>query len=153
MITRREVLCLAAALAPALLSRSGHGQEMTPLDFAALARRRTLEASRRLASEGWKVRDHLLTLLLEPRATHVSPVHLIGGIEYVFIAAIRPVEGRLQMRLLDEDGGLIAAGLPDQQTKLQAVWHCSPSTRRALLELSVPWDAAAGDIAAMYVYR
>jgi hypothetical protein len=43
--------------------------------------------------------------------------------------------------------------LPDQETKLQAVWHTNPSTRRALVELSVPWDAAAGDLAALYVYR
>jgi hypothetical protein len=154
MMTRRDLLTLAAAtLVPGAWPRYAGAQEVTPVDFAALARRRALEAARRLTSEGWKVRDHLLAHHLEPRGTHLCPVHLIGGIEYVFVATIRPVEGRLQMRLLDEDGTPIADSLPDQQTKLQAVWHVTPATRRALLEFNVPWDAAAGDLAAMYVYR
>jgi hypothetical protein len=118
-----------------------------------LARRRALEAARRLTADGWKVRDQVLQHHLEPRATHLCPVHLIGGLDYLFVATIRPVEGRLQMRLLDEEGAPLAIALPDQETKLQAVWHTNPSTRRALVELSVPWDAAAGDLAALYVYR
>lgn len=154
MMTRRDVLTLAAAtLVPAVLPRPVAAQEVNPVDFSTLARRRALEATRRLASEGWKVRDQLLALQLEPRATHLCPVHLIGGVEYVFVGTIRPVEGRLQMRLLDEDGTVIAEALPEQQTKLQAVWHTAPATRRALLEFGVPWDAAAGDIASLYVYR
>ncbi len=154
MMTRRDVLTLAAAtLVPAVLPLRTAAQEVTPVDFAMLARRRALEATRRLASEGWKVRDDLLALHLEPRATHVCPVHLIGGVEYVFVATIRPVEGRLKIRLLNEDGLPLALPLPEQQTKIQAVWHSCPATRRALLEFAVPWDAAAGDIAALYVYR
>lgn len=154
MMTRRDVLTLAAAtLVPAVLPRPAAAQEVTPVDFSTLARRRALEATRRLASDGWKVRDQLLALQLEPRATHLCPVHLIGGVEYVFVGTIRPVEGRLQMRLLDEDGAVIAEALPEQLTKLQAVWHTASATRRALLEFSVPWDAAAGDLASLYVYR
>ncbi|MFN0128402.1 MAG: hypothetical protein ACKV19_17145 [Verrucomicrobiales bacterium] len=154
MMTRRDVLTLAAgSLVPAVLRIHTHAQELTPVDFAMLARRRALEATRRLASEGWKVRDALLSLHLEPRAIHLSPIHLIGGVEYVFVGTIRPMEGRLQMRLLDEDGLPLATALPDQHTKMQAIWHNNAATRRALLELSVPWDAAAGDLAALYVYR
>jgi|GEM_PF-2548106 len=154
MMTRRHVLALAAiALAPAVLKRRAAAQEVTPVDFVTLARRRALEATRRLASDGWKVRDHLLAHHLEPRATHLVPVHLIGGVDYLFVATIRPVEGRLQVRLLDEEGSLLAGALPENETKLQAVWHTNPATQRALLEFSVPWDAAAGDLAALYVYR
>jgi hypothetical protein len=154
MMTRRDVLTLAAAaLAPTLRPGRIAAQEVTPVDFAMLARRRALEATRRLASEGWKVREQPLGLHLEPRATHACPVHLIGGIEYLFVATIRPMEGRLRLRLLDEDGGLLASALPEHQIKLQAVWHSCPATSRALLEFSVPWDAAAGDLAALYVYR
>jgi hypothetical protein len=154
MMTRRDVLTLAAAaLGPAVLRLPAGAQEMKPVDFITLARRRALEATRRLASDGWKVRDQLLTLHLEPRGTHVCPVHLIGGVEYVFVGTIRPVEGRLQMRLTDEDGTPVAEALPEQQTKLQAVWHACSATQRALLEFNVPWDAAAGDLAALYVYR
>ena len=154
MMTRREVLTLAAAaLTPAVLTPRTAAQEVTPVDFASLARRRALEAARRLASEGWKVREQWLALHAEPRDTHLCPVHLIGGVEYVFVATIRPVEGRLQMRLLAEDGIPLATALPEHLTKLQAVWHAAPSTRRAFLEMSVPWDAAAGDLAALYVYR
>jgi hypothetical protein len=154
MMTRRDVLTLAAAtLVPAVLPWPAAAQEVTPVDFATLARRRAFEAARRLASDGWKIRDHILTQHLEPRETHLCPVHLIGGLEYLFIGTIRPVEGRLQMRLLDEEGTPLAVSLPDQQTKLQAIWHTNPATRRALLELNVPWDAAAGDLAAVYVYR
>lgn len=154
MMTRRHVLTLAAAvLAPATLPPPARAQEVTPVDFAMLARRRALEAARRLTADGWKVRDQVLHHHLEPRATHLCPVFLIGGLEYLFVATIRPVEGRLQMRLLDEEGAPLATALPDQETKLQAVWHTNPSTRRALVELSVPWDAAAGDLAALYVYR
>jgi len=154
MMTRREVLTLAAAtLAPAVWTRHAPAQDLTPVDFATLARRRALEATRRLASEGWKVREQLLGLHAEPRDSHLCPVHLIGGVEYVFVATIRPVEGRLRLRLLDEDGVPLATALPEQLTKLQAVWHAAGSTRRALLEMSVPWDAAAGDLAALYVYR
>ena len=154
MMTRRDVLTLAAAtLVPAVLPLPAAAQELTPVDFATLARRRAFEAARRLASDGWKIRDHLLAHHLEPRESHLTPVHLIGGLDYLFIGTIRPVEGRLQMRLLDEDGTPLAAALPDQQTKLQAIWHTNPVTRRALLEFTVPWDAAAGDLAAVYVYR
>lgn len=154
MMTRREVLTLAAAaLTPTVLTRRASSQELTPVDFATLARRRALEATRRLASEGWKVRDHLLGLHAEPRDSHLCPVHLIGGIEYVFVATIRPVEGRLKLRLLDEEGVPLATALPENLTKLQAVWFAAGSTRRALLEMSVPWDAAAGDLAALYVFR
>jgi len=154
MMTRRNVLTLAAAaLMPSIHSPRIHAQDVTPVDFAMLARRRALEATRRLASDGWKVRDHVLSLHLEPRATHVCPIHLIGGLDYLFIGTIRPVEGRLLMRLIDEDGLVIATALPDHQTKIQAVWHTTPRTRRALLEFTVPWDAAAGDLASLYVYR
>lgn len=154
MMTRRDVLTLAAAtLVPATLPSPARAQDLTPVDFATLARRRAFEAARRLASDGWKIRDHFLAHHLQPRQSLLCPVHLIGGLDYLFIATIRPVEGRLRLRLLDDDGAPLADPLPDLQTKLQAVWHHCPDTRRALLEFSVPWDAAAGDLAATYVYR
>jgi len=154
MMTRRDVLALAAAtLVPAVLPVPATAQDLTPVDFATLARRRALEAARRLASDGWKIRDHFLTQHLEPRQFRLCPVHLTGGLDYLFLATIRPVEGRLRMRLLDDDGAPLAEALPDHDTKLQAVWHHAPTTRRALLEFFVPWDAAAGDLAATYVYR
>jgi len=154
MMTRRQVIALAAtALAPSVLPHPARSQEVTPVDFAMLARRRAFEAARRLATDGWKVRDQPLVQHLEPRASHTCPVHLIGGVEYVFLATVRPVEGRLQMRLLNEEGTPLAPPLPENETKLQAVWLTSPITQRALLEFSVPWDAAAGDFAALYLYR
>lgn len=153
-MTRRHLFSLASAvLAARAFSPAASAQEMTPLDFSTLAQRRALEAARRLAAEGWKIRDQMLQHHLEPRQILSCPVHLIGGVKYLFLATVRPVECRLQARLADENGAALATALPDQGSRIFAISHEPAATTRALLELTVPWDASAGDLAALYVYR
>ncbi len=153
-MTRRHLLTLAAAVlaAPALPRRLA-GQDVSPLDFSTLARRRAMEAARRLGAEGWRIRDHLLAHPVKPARPLLCPVHLIGGVQYLFLAAVRPLECRLRLRLLDEDGLPLAPLLPEGETRLSAVWHEPEATARAQLELTVPRDAAPGEVAALYVYR
>lgn len=153
-MTRRRLLTLASALlASPQVIRRAPAQELSPLDFSTLARRRAVEAARRLAAEGWKVRDQILTLSLSPGRLRLCPLVLIGGVQYVFLAAARPLECRLRLRLLDEEGLPLAALLPDQETRLAAVWHEATTTQRAQLELTLPHDASAGEVAALYLYR
>lgn len=153
-MTRRHLLFLASAvLAARGFPAASRAQEMTPLDFSTLAQRRAWEAARRLSAEGWKIRDQLLQRHLEPRQTISCPVHLIGGVKYLFLATVRPVECRLEARLVSETGAPLGTALPDQGSRIFAISHEPAATARALLEVTVPWDASAGDLAALYVYR
>jgi hypothetical protein len=153
-MTRRQILGLAGGLlvvpraVPTL-----EAQEVVPLDFVMLARRRVAEAVRRLAADGWRVRDQVFTQRLLSGQVLRTPVHLLRGVQYLFVTAARPVECRFHVRLLAATGQPVAALIPEDNSRVAAVWHEPATTARCLLELSVPSDAPAGDAAALYVYR
>ena len=153
-MTRRHVLTLAGALlaTPSAVSRLG-AQEVVPLDFVMLARRRATEAARRLAADGWKVRDQVLIQRLVGGKVLKIPVHLLRGVQYLFITTARPVECRFHLRLLAATGWPVAELIPEEDSRLAAIWHEPTVTARCLLELSVPDEAPLGDAALLYVYR
>jgi hypothetical protein len=153
-MTRRRLLSLAGtvlAARPALTPAAA--QEVVPVDFAMLARRRATEAARRLAAEGWRIRDKVFLQRLVSGQLLRTPVHLLRGVQYLFVATARPIECRFSLQLIASTGWPLAESLPDNESGLAALWHEPTGSARCLLELTVPNEAAAGDLAALYVYR
>ena len=153
-MTRRRLLTLAGTLLAVPPALPGlRAQEVMPLDFVMLARRRATEAARRLAADGWRVRDQVFTQRLVGGQMVRAPVHLVRGVQYLFITTARPIECRFHVRLLAATGWPLAELIPEEDSRLAAVWHEPSTTARCLLEFTVPDDAPPGDAAALYVYR
>ncbi len=151
-MTRRRLLTCAATLWTARFLPSD-AVAAEDEESRLIASRRTIEASRRLAADGWRVRDGLFTTGLTADQPVYVPVHLIGGVQYLFTAACRPTEQAFTMDLLDSEGRLLADGLAVDDVRGSAVLHAPERSQRCHLRLGLRSGALPAQAAVLYVYR
>ena len=151
-MTRRRLLTVAAGLCSARAESLSAGPEPVT-ESLSMARRRVLETSRRLAADGWKVREGLFTAHLKPGQTIVVPVHLIEGVQYLFAGVSRPSDRAFSFDLLDADGRLLAAALSMDDARTDAVLHTAAVSALCHVRLRTLPRSLPADIALLYVYR
>lgn len=151
LLLRRRFLLAAAA---GLLGWSGRAAAQgDATDLRQLARRRALEAARRLDADGWKVRDGLWNQRLTPGEPRLVPVHLIAANSYLFVAALRPVQPGLAFSLLDSGGRLLAEKSRASDAGLAALLFEPAASGRHYLMLETPAGAEVSEASTAYLYR
>ena len=153
-MTRRRMIALAgAALTAAGPVSSTRGQTPPAGDPRLLSRRRAFEAGRRLAADGWRLRDGVWTGQLGATQRRTIPVHLVAGNTYLFVMAVRPVNPAQVFSLLNAEGGLVAEKSVASDPGLAALLIEPPSSGRYHLLAEVPPDSFPCDAAVVYLYK
>jgi hypothetical protein len=153
-MTRRDILRLAAAgLAASNVPVPARAQRASAGDIRLLARRRAIEARRRLAADGWRARDGVWSGQLNATQRHAIPVHLIAGNTYLFVMALRPVNALQVFSLLDAEGRLVSEKSAVSDPGLSALLVEPASSGRYHIFSEVPTDSPTTEAALVYLYR
>jgi len=152
-MTRRQLLSVAGALCASRLAAWATPPGTLMTESQLLARRRAFEAARRMAAAGWKIRDGLLHATLGAGAEKAVGVHLLAGVQYLFLVAWRPFGAEMGFQLLDDEGQQVAASFAGEESRLLGILHTPTASQRGFLHCQLPTLSPTGDAALLYVYR
>jgi hypothetical protein len=128
--------------------------ETSSEEWRDLATHRLLEASRRVAAQGWQAREGVWSARSEPHNARLITLHLQHGLEYLFLIAHRPTRSTAAVQLLDSQGRPVpGTDTAFKESGFQAISITPGSSGRFYLYVRTPGIAPAAEIVVSSLYR